>query len=830
MSEMSSPVRRVVRLKAPKPPQPWNPSTSPMAKEKKATPSLKQPPKVSPSRSGTSQAGERSSGGSPRKVKMPNPLGERQYESARVSGSPTKRMIAPRLVKAEDIPLPDSINTPPRTKEFFSSLLKGSGLGLTPLQSPSVAHVIPSKNHIADIMPIPNPASPLCDVPRYSMDIKSFFTSPSKRRKDCDEHEGPAGLEVKHPQAKAHMVFGRDDIQRDGFYRMRRPASSIADADDESETLPDIHDAGSSAEALILKINPSIMIRKPRSRRLAIASDPVQATVPMHEESLKYQAKQYVTHTLSGRSLLGDGAFQKKLRADPPLKDESGRQEKTIVDQPGDSESAYQAMLKKAHFKPDQASRPNTQHMMQPEYEERAREARAFIDEHDLSKHKTLQDPASAPSGTDQHNIALTNSKPSKNNISSDGNEIHKAKVRKQDVPRQGSIIGQKSCPKSDQIHQYEPLWMNVRPGDTDNFAKMRERSSRQQPQPNLGIGVSSTSKNDASKIPLGRTTFGGHSTQSILFPDMESRPAVSMPQRGRNKSVRWDPAITFIGPIIKPKNKKVTAEAKFDKLFDKGKEKAKDCEDANIDLFVETFKQWKKGDKKKLEMLLKALREIEVDSETDSTNPEKAKQNQRDNSITQPRTTPLDPRVPEFSPSNLKENEVWIWKPRPYVPPTPVPPTPATPAPSPIISASVNILSLPLQERIPQTILGDPAIAVIQDQSPLRTDILSNLGTSTQSIKKRVIWDNPDADGREAVMLSQRFAAEYLEGFMKKYPLTGQKAAVMPKKRLEDLPIAKDVGNTLKITKMQTNAAEIQQKLEVLLLKKKEAKAIKTR
>lgn len=74
--------------------------------------------------------------------------------------------------------------------------------------------------------------------------------------------------------------------------------------------------------------------------------------------------------------------------------------------------------------------------------------------------------------------------------------------------------------------------------------------------------------------------------------------------------------------------------------------------------------------------------------------------------------------------------------------------------------------------------------------------------------------------------MQSQRWAGELLERFTMKYPLTGQKAAIIPKKRLEDLPISRPNINTLKVAKMVSDAADIQQKLEVLLMQKKDAMA----
>ena len=102
-----------------------------------------------------------------------------------------------------------------------------------------------------------------------------------------------------------------------------------------------------------------------------------------------------------------------------------------------------------------------------------------------------------------------------------------------------------------------------------------------------------------------------------------------------------------------------------------------------------------------------------------------------------------------------------------------------------------------------------------------------------TTSVRKRVIWDNPDEPGgREVIILSKKYAEEYLSAFLKNYPLTGQKAKVLPKKRLEDLPrryedeVVLGAGS-LKPQKLASDAADIQQKLELLLLRKKENRVI---
>lgn len=143
----------------------------------------------------------------------------------------------------------------------------------------------------------------------------------------------------------------------------------------------------------------------------------------------------------------------------------------------------------------------------------------------------------------------------------------------------------------------------------------------------------------------------------------------------------------------------------------------------------------------------------------------------------------------------------------------------------------------------------GDPAILrvgqspsrrlrAISDQTFATTGAISVPATAaSQTVRKRVIWDDPDEPGgREVAILSKRYAERFLTRFEEKYPLTGTKAKVVPKKKLEDLPKKLDEDlllngvASLKPKKLATDAADVQQRLELLLLKKKEAKVKKMR
>jgi hypothetical protein len=493
-----------------------------------------------------------------------------------------------------------------------------------------------------------------------------------------------------------------------------------------------------------------------------------------------------------------DDAYQMMLRTSPLVKG----QPKTDVSY---EESAYQSMLRKAHFKPGQPSQ--------------AKEARHNMRQSERAMLPKLQPNPDVQLGTLELNIDRKNQE----SIEAVRREIHQNQPKSShyDTSQRHRNMPEKSL-------ENRPLWSgNIRDpespeygGDTDNFANVREHYPRGQNHQQAAADIKSTAGKKDEGPDMART-FNDHLPEKMAFSEMDSRSVLSTPNLGLNKSVRWDPAIVFIGPAEstdKEKTEKTSASKKLEMLFEN---KNDECEaDVNLNSLVKTFTQWKKGDKKKLEVLLKALREIEMDSETETADSPTKKQ-EKSKATSKPAV--LDPRVPEFNPSYLKENDVSMGRQQPQ---SRAKPELAQMPVRPLMEKSM----VPLQERVLQPILNDPAIVEIKDHSPVKSDIPSGSGCDVQAAKKRIIWDNPADGGREAVMLSQRFALEYLEGFMKKYPLTGQKAAVLPKKRLEDMPIVKEVGGTAKMAKMKSDAADIQQKLEMLLLKKKEGKVVKRR
>jgi len=793
---------------AAKPPRPWNPSTSPMKKETPRTAA-----KVQVKTSTTRSIRESLKSISAKDINA----GSRSEPLVVTQRRPVGKNIVTRSPRGDEIvEITTCRDVRPKAEVSRHGCALNGKLGLSPRGKASVAHVLP-KVHMADRMPILHPKPFVQDVPRHVIDSASFFCSPSKKSmkgkeviRDENHFISRHGQGISTASAGSGPGVrdgekGKTTVERDSQFHVNHddtetPSSFVADADYETDTesaIPEVKSSLASAEEHVLALNPNITIWRPTPRRLNIASDPVQATVPIHEESLIYQAKQYVAHTLNARSLLDEeDAYQMTLRTSPHVKG----QPKTDVSY---EESAYQTMLRKAHFKPGQPSQ--------------AKGARHNMRQSEREMLPKLQPNPDVQLGT----LELHNDRENQEPIKAVRREIHQVNQLKSshyDTPQRHRNTLEKSP-------ENRPLRRKIRDpespecgGDTDSI---REHSPRRQNHEHAAADTKSTVGKKDEGSDMARTTFNDRLAEEMAFSGMGSRSVLSTPNLGLNKSVRWDPAIIFVGPvesIDKEKTEKTSASKNLERLFENKNDKWE--ADANLDSLVKTFRQWKKGDKKKLDILLKALREIEMDSETETAD-SRTKKQEKSKAISKPAV--LDPRVPEFNPSHLKENGVSMGRQQPQSQATP---ELAQMPVRPMIEKSM----LPLQERVLQPILNDPAIVEIKDHSPVKSDIPSGSGCDAQIAKKRIIWDNPADGGREAVMLSQRFALEYLEGFMKKYPLTGQKAAVLPKKRLEDMPIVKEIGSTAKMAKMESDAADIQQKLEMLLLKKKEGKAVKRR
>jgi hypothetical protein len=823
-----------------------------------------------------------------------NPFHKRGYETAAALGSFSKNLPASVLKESKIGSLPGRNRSPAKDDEYFSSLLKRSSPNLgTPSKSPN-AFEIPSQNDKGPgFDQICDNKSPVSGVLSSGIKARCLFP-PGFIAEGDEEQDIPSRfanetiicerMQPSRRTGKLRSPVGTpvDESQESwlpadntgGDWQAWRPPQSLrttpepipdpailsrqlrqrllnftSDSVDELRGVPmratfvprggappaqRMEAVYPNPEAHILVIDPNITLHTPRSRRSATVSDPVHPTVATHGESLNSQARQYFTGTFRAQMIQNDDhAFQMIPKSGSQHYDDLEPQNSKGVCEPADRESAYQAMLRKAHYKPDHTHQPRPLrggdggvHRQSESGEKDAPFSRIVIQKDALEEDpKIVLEPTPTTIGRylqpSSRNIIRANG-PIVNGVAG---KSQKAEPKKDDITR-NSRLRREPSPVYKPIR--EPISPNKHnsPGRAGNSYTPDGWFVDQERQQNQDNKADPPRPNSTSKSALDSTGNGHSSAPPVVLSAVDHSPSNSSPRRAHNKSVSWDPAITLIGPVINPVNERPTAEAMFERLFveDGGKEAAERQEmggDEDVDVFVSTFKRWKKGDRKKLDSLLKALRDIETDTDTDSENGEKVDEDMQNSALIQDTTTGFDPRVPDFKPLIFSENEIWVQKVRSHTRPT------LSASAIPTASATINIpFRATLPGRPPWPITGKFG-NTLPCQRPLRANTRPDSRGDSQPTKKRVIWDNPeDPGGREAVMQSQRWAGELLERFTKKYPLTGQKAAVVPKKRLEDLPISRSNSNTLKVAKMVSDAADIQQKLEVLLMQKKEAKA----
>ncbi|KFY42241.1 hypothetical protein V494_02512 [Pseudogymnoascus sp. VKM F-4513 (FW-928)] len=659
-------------------------------------------------------------------------------------------------------------------------------------------------------------------LPRDNLgrDWQQWDQQNSIRESDSGSLEIPQGMPAAARRLEERVSF--EDLRHTPMRAMPAPRAG----------LPHVRPTQAryrNPEAHILAIDPYIMIQRPRARRSATVSDPVHPTAPVHEGSLNHQARQYYNQIYHAQIPQGDAhAFQIIPKVGSQHYGGPEDQGSKSISQAADQESAYQAMLKKAHYKPDHSHpckppREETDHKITKR--EKDAPLSQIVMHVDVPKNypKIVMEPTSATIGRylqpSSENIIRTNN----TILRGEADKPHKAEPKKNTIraprrPRGSSPI-------------YRPIREPLSPNKHGSRGRAEGSYAPNgwfvdQPQRDGKEGFPRSTP--TTKSTLSPAENRPHSAQPVILPTVNHTPSTSSPRRMQNKSVSWDPAITLIGPVTNPAGERPTAEAMFKKLFAEGggKGAAEGNEtpgDKDVDAFVSTLKRWKKGDRSKLDSLLKALREIETDTDNDSANGETVNKGMQGSGPDQTTTTGFDPRVPAFKPLVFRENEIWVQKVRSHMAATS-----SASAAKPIAPATINIpFRAEIRGRPRWPTPGNLENTMRPYQHSLRANTRPSSSGDSQPIKKRVIWDNPDdPGGREAVMQSQRWAGELLERFTKKYPLTGQKAAVIPKKRLEDLPLSRPGSNTLKVTKMESDAADIQQKLELLLMQKNEAKS----
>ncbi|KFY65008.1 hypothetical protein V496_02896 [Pseudogymnoascus sp. VKM F-4515 (FW-2607)] len=819
----------------------------------------------------------------------------RVYENAATVGSPVKKLPTPVLKETRVSPLPGSNRSPGKDDEFFSSLLKRGNLNLSPPSKASSTCDIALQNEKdTGFDQILNNKAPISTVPASGIESTSFcrphFSAESDEKQDLpskftndnvicarvqpSRRTGKMRSPVGTPEDESNESWLPTDASGGNWQTWRppqppwdrpprRPRNTPTPIPDPVVVLRDMLPWGNidelrsvpmratfvprgatppaqrieatypNPEAHVLAIDPNIRLHTPRSRRSMTVSDPVHPTVRMHEENLTNRPMYFTSGIYSAQIQSDDHAFQTIPKASSQHYGDLEPQDLKRICEPSDQESAYQAMLKKAHYKPDQPHQPKPL-LHEGKYRKSERGERDAPFSRIVMQKDAPEDDPKQILGPTPATIGRY-LQPSSQNIIRANNSIinrvagkpRKAEPKKDNAARRSKVPGGPSP-------RYKPIRQPLSPNKLNSLGRAESSYTSdgwfmgQQVQQEQDGKAGSPSPNSTNKSAPAPVETGHHSASPATLPAVSHSPSISSPRRMQNKSVSWDPAITIIGPVKNAANERPTAEAMFGRLFveDGAKGVAEGQEttgDKDIDSIVSTFKRWKKGDRSKLDSLLKALRDIEADTDTDSTNGEKVDEGMQNNTPDEKTTTGFDPRVPDCKPFIFSKNEIWVPKVRSHTPATSL-----AAAERPITPATINIpFRVAPRGRPPWLIPSKFQNVVLPYQRPLRANTQPISGGYLQPIKKRVIWDNPaDPGGREAVMQSQRWAGELLERFTMKYPLTGQKAATVPKKRLEDLPISRPNINTLKVAKMVSDAADIQQKLEVLLMQKKEAKA----
>jgi hypothetical protein len=268
-----------------------------------------------------------------------------------------------------------------------------------------------------------------------------------------------------------------------------------------------------------------------------------------------------------------------------------------------------------------------------------------------------------------------------------------------------------------------------------------------------------------------------------IRYPDISSAfsPPTRQPSHGVSKPVQWDPAVISAGPIIQLEAKEPRPELPAKELVQKVDQNLK-ANDKEIQDCMETIKAWKRNDRRKVAQLLKAVREL--DSSDDEKECPGGVRAGPQNKVYITEIQSLDPRVPEFKSC------------RAY--------------------SGTNFSSTyPLAEK-----LHTEPLTLKENMRLLQPTPITLSHRSKVPKKRIVIDDDSNPWCREVDFSSQWYSRMQLDEFMKKYPLTGQKAPAAQRK----VPASRK-ANPQPVAKGR-HAAVIQQRLEFLLLKEKERKA----
>lgn len=161
------------------------------------------------------------------------------------------------------------------------------------------------------------------------------------------------------------------------------------------------------------------------------------------------------------------------------------------------------------------------------------------------------------------------------------------------------------------------------------------------------------------AKLPANDT-----SPKPVAEP-RRTRSALSLPSRhlkrrarAVSKTVTWDPSIISVGPEVRSNPENSPEEDQKEVQINSAPKQVL-THKLDVNDCVETFKEWSKSDKSKLVSLIEALKQLELDNEDRGQDGRNAKsRSEHDEGVLITTVKSLDPRVPDFQSSRIAKTK----------------------------------------------------------------------------------------------------------------------------------------------------------------------------
>jgi hypothetical protein len=241
------------------------------------------------------------------------------------------------------------------------------------------------------------------------------------------------------------------------------------------------------------------------------------------------------------------------------------------------------------------------------------------------------------------------------------------------------------------------------------------------------------------------------------------TRSALSLPTRrlqkrarAESKTVTWDPSIVSIGPEVHSISENLPDEDRKEVQIDDAPKLAPGHK-LDVKDYMETIKELGKADRSKLVSLIEALKQLELDIEDKEKVGWNAKpSNEHDEGVQITTVRSLDPRVPEFLSSRTvkaKNRTDRVEEPGAH--------RHAESDLSPFPESDCN------KENIPE----------VPPQQPTKS---GENGVSERKKRIITILDDYNSPGREVDSFDHWYGEMQLREFAKRYPLTGRRASAV--------------------------------------------------